>query len=111
MTEAWAFSPSDPIMANEIRDIRIYCDRHIYGINAGGNIAPFLRFGSPYDMHSIMAEYIVNLPSKGDVGYGINSIDVFLHPRTVAGSYTFTVEVEDNNKNVFTGTSPTIEWL
>ena len=37
MNEAWATSPRDPILANEIIDIRLFCDKPIYAIPAGTN--------------------------------------------------------------------------
>ena len=42
LAEAWAFQQPDPEMANEITDIRVFCNKSIYGIPAGQNLSPEL---------------------------------------------------------------------
>lgn len=111
MTEAWATTPVSPLMANEITDIRIFCDQVIYGIEPGNNLSSELQFG--YDVFKFsLIEFLEMLPRKGEDYYWIiGQMQVFFQTKPPSGFYTFTVEMEDNNGHVFTATSPTLEWL
>ncbi len=112
MTEAWATSPPDPIWANEIIDIRVFCDQPIYGISPGVNITPELLFVFESIHKLSLSEYLENLPHKGDMfSGGLSTLNVFFNSKPIPGIYTFTVEIEDNNGNVFSALAPTIEWL
>jgi len=112
MNEAWATSPLLPWMANEITDIRVYCDQSIYGIAPGENIALELGFGFYTSQKLPLAEYLELLPGKGEDYYGgLELIHVFFNSKPPTGFYTFTVEMEDNNGHILISTAPTLEWL
>ena len=111
MSSALATSPPDPEMANELVDIRVFCDQPIFGFEPGQNIAPTLRFG--YDNYQFtLTDYLSDIPGKGDVAYGWNfPISVFLNSKPEPGIYSFSVEMEDNNGHVFSSSSHLFNWL
>lgn len=114
MNEAWSFfQPSSPMMANEIRDLRIFCDREIYGIAPGQNLAPELLFGIYFSYKWPLSEFLEELPDKGDDCnyYCFDAMHVFFSSKPSPGFYTFTIEVEDNNGHLLTASAPTLEWL
>ncbi len=111
MPEAWATSPEVPVMANEIRDIRIFCNNTIYGISPGQNLSPHLMFGYPWFEKWSLTMYLDQIPGKGDLSYGEGRLYVFFSMKPDPGDYIFTVEMEDNNGHIFTSASPTLEWL
>ncbi len=110
MQEAWAFQPPDPIMANEIMDIRVFCDQPIYGHAPQQNLASELLFGEPGYFRAPLEEYLARLPQKGETGY-VADIFIFLPQKPVSGTYTFTIEIEDNNGHIFIADVTGIEWL
>ena len=114
MNEAFGyFHPPSPTMANEISDFRIYCDREIYGIAPGENIAPSLLFSIYLPYKWPLIEFLQELPNKGD-NYGhyvFQQMHVFFSSKPATGVYTFTIEIEENNGHVLTATAPTLEWL
>jgi len=111
MNEAWATSPEPPIMANEIKDIRIFCDQPIYGFASGQDIKEKLQFGYDNTVNFSLNDYLEILPNKGDFGSGFGPIYVNFNTKPAPGDYTFTVEMEDNNGHVFTSTASTLQWL
>ena len=111
MNEAWATSPEIPILANEIRDIRVFSDQPIYGFTLGENISSQLEFGFGSSENFTLSEYLEMLPGKGDSSYGFSPLFVNFTSKPIVGFYSFTVEIEDNNGHVFTSTAPTLEWL
>ncbi|MEO6133131.1 MAG: hypothetical protein ABIQ02_14920 [Saprospiraceae bacterium] len=111
MNEAWATSPERSVMANEVRDIRIFCDHLIYGISSGQNLAPILMFDNYGFEKWPLAMLLDELPHKGDQVHIDVKIFVFFNTKPDPGVYTFTVEMEDNNGHIFTSSSPALEWL
>ncbi len=110
MSEAWATSPSTPMLANEITDIRIFCDHAIYGIPPGENMAAVLNFGLDY-YQATLHDFLQMLPRKGEYTYGIPPMEVYFNSKPDPGTYTFKVEIEDNNRHVFISSFPALEWL
>lgn len=111
MSEAIAFQPQDPWMANEIRAIRIYCNNLVYGIPAGQDLAGELLYGFDHSLKYSLEEYIASLPKKGDDYYhGSNEIYIFLPSKPASGDYVFSIEIEDNNGHVFMADFLNIQW-
>ena len=110
LTEAWAFQPGDPEMANEITDIRVFCNKSIYGIPPGQNLAQELLFGDEYSSRLPLETLLEFLPKKGDDYFNSFEITIFLNGKPLPDIYLFTVEMEDNNGHIFTGTTQ-VEWL
>lgn len=106
MASAWALSPPDPWMANELVDIRVYCDKTIYGLPPGENLSPSLQFGYSANL----SQYLDELPGKGDEAYRFDPITIFLTSKPAPDAYTFTVEMEDNNGHVFISSSTAFRW-
>jgi len=110
LAEAWAFQQPDPEMANEITDIRVFCNKSIYGIPAGQNLSPELLFGEEYISRLPLEGLLEFLPKKGDEYFDTFEITIFLNSKPLPDIYLFTVEVEDNNSHIFTGMTQ-VEWL
>ena len=112
MQSAWATSPSRPQLANEIVDIRIYCDLPLFGIAAGENLAPELLFGFYWSEGMPLADFLEEAPAKGEVYEGgLEDITVYFDTKPQPGTYQFTIEIEDNNGHVFSGNPPSLTWL
>ena len=109
MNEAWATSPEDPILANEITDIRVYSNDSIFGIPAGNNLISEMLIGYSLFEKFTPDYFIEQLPEKGD-RYAIDIIYLFFQGKPIPGSYTFTVEIEDNNGHVFISSAPEVHW-
>ncbi|HUR30431.1 MAG TPA: hypothetical protein VMZ69_03305 [Saprospiraceae bacterium] len=112
MQSAWATSPPKPLMANEIIDIRIYCEQGIYGILPGENLATELNFGFFSSQGIPLADFIEELPNKGDQYYGgLEEIAIYFDSKPDPGTYQFTIEIEDNNGHIFSGNPLSLTWL
>ncbi len=113
MGETWATSPSLPVWANEIKDIRVFCNQPIYGLSAGDNLAGNLSYGFFTDEIWPFHEFLDKLPDKGEISNHslFQPLHIFLFSKPFSGIYIFTVEVEDNNGHVFIAASIPIEWL
>lgn len=109
MNEAWATSPEEPILANEITDIRVYCNESIFGIPAGNNLITEMLIGYDHFEKFIPEDFMEHLPKKGD-RYLVDRIYFFFQGKPTPGSYIFTVEIEDNNGHVFISSAPEIHW-
>src|SRR5688500_16966769 len=109
MNEAWATSPEEPILANEIINIRLYCDKPIYGIPAQTNIMGETLIGYDPSQKFSIGDFLTHLPSKGEY-WSFYDMFIFLDGKPTPGSYNFTVEIEDNNGHIFTAPAPTLEW-
>lgn len=112
MQSAWATSPPDPELANEITDIRVSCDQPIFGIMPGENLSTELYFGISSNHHSPIGDFLEELPSKGDYYYwGLEEIFIHFDSKPQPGVYQFTIEIEDNNGHIFSDSPPSITWL
>lgn len=109
MNEAWATSPSEPILANEIIDVRLFCDKPVYSIPAGTNIISEMLLGYYPEGKYSYPDFLEALPSKGS-SWAINDIYIFFREIPAPGVYTFTVEIEDNNGHIFIVSAPVLEW-
>ena len=110
MDEAWAFSPPDPIMANEITDIRITSDKDMYGIPAGQNLASTLTFGNEQNVKLSLHQFLEDYLEKGTIFYHNEIIFVFFDGKPATGTYQFVIELEDNNGHVFTSGTSQLTW-
>lgn len=110
MDQAWAFSPADPIMANEITDIRITSNKDIYDVPAGQNLSHVLQFSAWPDSKFSLSEFLEDYLEKGSEFYFNESIFVFFNGKPTPDTYQFVVEMEDNNGHVFTATTTQLTW-
>ncbi|MDQ3016299.1 MAG: hypothetical protein M3R25_06230 [Bacteroidota bacterium] len=111
ISEAWAFSPGDPLLANEITDIRVFADNPIYGVPAGDNIASKLEYGGYREEKLTLNEFLDLLPKKGDdFSYGLYLYLFFNSRPAIPDEYTFRVELEDNNGYIFRAISSPLTW-
>lgn len=109
MSEAWATSPEEPILANEIVDIRLYCNKPVYGILPGNNLMSELLIGYYYTEKYSITDFLEQLPSKGDRWFE-NIIYLYFKGKPAPDTYIFNVEIEDNNGHIFSATAPELEW-
>jgi hypothetical protein len=115
MNSAWADCPDgNSCMANEIVDIRVFCDKPIYNVSAGTNLAGLLTYiAEGWTDETLLPEFLEQLPGK-DEGYTYHNLErltMNLNLKPPPDHYTFSVEIEDNNGHIFRATAPTIEWL
>jgi len=112
MSEAWAFRPANSWMANEITDIRVFCNQPIYGQPAHQNLADQLTFGNAFDFQLSLGMFLESLPDiRDDYDFTVNDFQIFLNTKPEKGTYIFTIEMEDNNGHVFVANTIPVEWL
>ncbi len=110
MDQAWAFSPTDPIMANEITDIRIFSNNDMYDVPAGQNLSNTLEFSTASNIKFSLSDFLADFLQKGSEFYNNESIFIFFKDKPAPDMYRFVIELEDNNGHVFTATTPTLSW-
>jgi hypothetical protein len=113
MNEAWADCYEGICLANEIIDIRVFCDKSIYNLPAGSNLAGLLTYKIRDLMESLsLPEFLDNLPGLNE-GYYFEVFEGFtlnFPSKPAADVYTFSIEIEDNNGHDFTATAPPVDW-
>ncbi len=111
MSSTWASANVDPILANEIVAIKVFCDKPIYGAAAGEDLAPKVFFGFDRVEEFSITEFVSLLPKKGEDGWWWQETYVFFNTKPLADTYTFTIEFEDNNGHIFSATASPLQWL
>ena len=113
MNEAWADCSAGFCLANEIIDIRVFCDKPIYNLTPGINLAGLLTYKTRDITEPLpLTEFLDILPALNE-GYYFEVFEGFalhLPSKPVADVYTFSIEIEDNNSHVFTATAPPVDW-
>ncbi|MFZ1677754.1 MAG: hypothetical protein WBP41_09085 [Saprospiraceae bacterium] len=113
MSEAWAFEPASPWLANEISDIRVYSDQPMYGHPSHTNLSDQLKFGSSINFQLSLDQFLKTLPHLGEDfdDSSIEEFQIFLNTKPQMGIYTFTIEIEDNNGHIFSANTIPINWI
>ncbi len=113
MDEAWADCPDGFCMANEITDIRVFCDKAIYNLPVNSDLAGLLTYRVQDIIESVaLDEFLDILPGLNE-GYYFGVFEGFtmnFPTKPAPDVYIFSVEIEDNNGHVFTASAPPVEW-